>query len=171
MNRRHAAALLAVAALLLSGCTGEPAPGEEVTASTPPPAAVGPSDDDIEAYIALSCAELIPADLARTLNTAGWEATEPAPWDGEISFADGVMCEWSDGASDPTSFGFARASADEVAAAQEALGEQGWTSEESGAQMLFVSDDSTESYVFGPDGEVRFGSTRDGALAVIAPTT
>lgn len=171
MNRRRTSyALLAAGAILLSGCTSDP-PSERISPSPPLATNAIPSDSDIEAYTALSCAELIAADLAHTLNTSGFTSSAPQPWTAqEVAFEEGVVCEWNDGSdSEPTVFGWAMASEDEIEAAHRQLDDQGWTHEQQEGDVVYLSPDSPDTYIFNADREVRFGSTQDGARAVIDP--
>ncbi|UNK69716.1 hypothetical protein [Microbacterium sp. H1-D42] len=161
---------LAVGAALLSGCTAQPEPD---TSESPAPTRTLalPSENDIAEYHDVSCADLITADLARTLNTGGFEAGEPQPWPAdEPTFADGQICEWSDGTSEPELFGWARATPDEIEAAQTHLDGEGWSTEQGEAEaVVYLAPDADRAFIFDLNGEVHYGSTLDGAKSVTPP--
>lgn len=171
MNRRLTTlASVVLSVVLLSGCTADPTPDQSAS-PRPAPSLELPSETEIAEHLDVSCADIIPADLARTLNTGGFEAGEPQPWPADgPTFADGQMCEWTDGTSEPAFFGWAQATADEAEAARRHLIDRGWVSEDRDGNDAFVDPDSGAAYVFGTDDTVKFASTLDGAIAVIVPS-
>lgn len=170
MRTGTALASLIVGVVLLSGCTADAMP-DETESPEPTTSLELPSDDQIADHLDVSCADIIPADLARTLSTGGFEAGEPEPWPAdEPTFADGQMCEWTDGTSEPAIFGWAQATADEAEAARRHLTDRGWVSEDRDGNDAFVDPDSGAAYIFGTDDTVKFASTLDGAISVIVPS-
>ncbi|MGF2948489.1 hypothetical protein [Microbacterium alcoholitolerans] len=165
-----ALASLILGVVLLTGCTADPTP-DEAESPMPTPSLELPSEGEIADHLGVSCADIIPADLARTLNTGGFEAGEPQPWPvDEPTFADGQICEWTDGTSEPALFGWAQATAAEAEAARRHLTDRGWATEDRDGLDAIVDPDTGAAYVFGSDDTVKFASTLDGAVAVIVPS-
>lgn len=165
-----ALASLVFGVVLLSGCTAGPTP-DQPESPRPTPSLELPSESDIADHLDVSCADIIPADLARTLSTGGFEAGEPQPWPTEEpTFADGQICEWTDGVSEPARFGWAQATPSETETARRHLADLGWTAEDRDGVDAMVDPESGAAYVFGADDTVKFASTLDGAVAVIVPS-
>lgn len=161
---------LAVYIALLSGCTAAPEP-DATESPAPAPSLELPSESDIADHLEVSCADIIPADLASTLNNGGFDASDPQPWPADRpTFADGQICEWTDGASEPALFGWARATAEEIEAAQAHLDSEEWSSEQGDAEaIVYLAPDAERAFIFSPNGDVRYGSTLEGAKSVSPP--
>lgn len=162
--RKIAIPALVLLGLSLSGCSQAEKPEPEA------PEVGLPSEEEIEEYLQADCADIVSADVARTLNDAGWTASAVSPWTiDELSLAEGMLCEWTAEEGDPMSYGWAQGTAEEGEQAREWLAGNGWVAQQEEGATVFTDDGSGSVYIVSDSHEIRFSTTLDGARAVRAP--
>jgi prepilin-type processing-associated H-X9-DG protein len=181
------ATALVLAAILLTGCGGTPAPEPEDTgaAAAPTPAAPEPTTSATPEPTAAAdptCETLISESVVADYESVGWTAQESPLYIGSTQIEDGIQCMWANfngpAGDQGQMFGWATLPDDEAVDVQEELLSQGWIREES-AEGVYITESADTAiatdeegygmtYLFA-DGHVKASDTKQGILLIEWP--
>ncbi|GAA1648964.1 nitrate ABC transporter substrate-binding protein [Microbacterium flavum] len=188
MTRRLAAlAPLALAALLLAGCSGGAAPDPTATVGTgapttaPPVAGTDPTSSPDATAPGVTCDALVIPDLHAELVEKGWSFKETPFAVAGVTLDDGIECTWADFAKPSGAlllFGWASLTGDQATTIQRSLEQQGWKRESDG-ENVFLTQDASQAptvdengygmtYEFG-DGWITLSDTKQNLLLIQRP--
>jgi hypothetical protein len=188
-SRLAGAAALALAALLVTACSGTPDASEPLeTATATTPAAPEPEPASTPKPQPAStdeptCETIIGDDVVADFESLGWTSQAEPFYIASLELSDGLQCTWADfegpAGDHGQMFGWAPISEDDAEDAQAELLGQGWIKEE-GPEGIYITEspDTTittdaegygMTYLFIDGGGVKLADTKQGLLLIEWP--